>query len=129
MGGAAVDGLFILPRDEAEIGAVGMFHIVFEAFGAGADIGQARAKTMGGVFGDGLEDFLFRLEIIVESARGELCFADDVAHRGGFKADAGEDLPTRLEDRPAIGGLGAGALAGEGGGRCGLNHGGGSRIT
>jgi hypothetical protein len=92
----------VLFGNEAEIGVVGVVHVVMRRAGAGADVFQKFPEVARGILGDCLEHFFLGLEVVIERPRGEVGFPDDVAHRRRFEPDASEYAPASIQNRPAV---------------------------
>ena len=117
--GAVADGaeIHLITRHDLEEGAEGGGDEFLDRRGLLALLAQLRTDGERGLVADRLIDLFFRLEVVVERARGERRGADDVAHGRGAITHVGKHTPRRLQDHLAVLDLGLLALAGR---ACGL---------
>ena len=100
-----------IETDIFEIGSKSATHEIVRRCGLGAFFLELGAHAQRGVVHQGLKDFLLGAVIIVESARGQSGFADNVAHRCGAIALFGKNLTRGIQDGGAVAHLGLFSLA------------------
>ena len=112
MGRPLGQGLTVLFGNEAEIGVISVVHVIMRRAGTGADVFEHVAETMRGILRDRFEHFFLGLEVVVERARSEIGFPDNVPYRRRLEPDPGKDATSGIQDGPAVCCFGACSFAG-----------------